>query len=88
MIIKPASELRNKFREISELTKAGETIFLTRNGSGDMVVMSQDSYDRILDMLSLYKHLADGERDVREGRVHTSAEVYSEIQDALKAKKQ
>jgi len=40
-LIKPISDLRNKANEISELArKSNEPIFITRNGEGDMVVMS------------------------------------------------
>ena len=83
MVIKPASELRNNFRQISELVQDGETIFLTRNGSGDMVVMSQEQYSKIADMLELYNHLSFGEKDLRNGNTKTSAEVYSEIDKLL-----
>ncbi len=40
-IIRPVSDLRNNFNEISELCHAGnEPVFITRQGKGDMVVMS------------------------------------------------
>jgi hypothetical protein len=38
--IRPSSEIRNKYGEISALCKStGEPIFLTMNGTGDLVVM-------------------------------------------------
>jgi len=40
-VIKPISDLRNKANEISDLAhKLNEPIFITKNGEGDMVVMS------------------------------------------------
>jgi len=40
-LIRPISDLRNRAMEISELChKEGQPVFITRNGKGDMVVMS------------------------------------------------
>ena len=45
-IIKPISDLRNNFAEISRIVhETGEPIFLTKNGYGDMVVMSIETYE-------------------------------------------
>lgn len=39
----PISELRNKSTEISNPARSsGEPVFITKNGEGDMVVMSMD----------------------------------------------
>ena len=46
--IRPVSDLRNKFAEISEDVHAsGRPVILTRNGRGDMVVMSIESFERL-----------------------------------------
>ena len=67
MVIKPSSELRNNYRQISELVNSGETVFLTKNGTGDMVLMSQALYDRMTSMMQLYSDLAISERQLRNG---------------------
>ena len=44
--IRPISDLRNNFTEISRIVhEAGEPVFLTKNGYGDMVVMSVEQYE-------------------------------------------
>lgn len=44
--IRPVSDLRNNFAEISKLVhETGEPLFLTKNGYGDMVVMSIEAYE-------------------------------------------
>lgn len=44
-IIKPISDLRNKANEISMLVHTSqEPIFITKNGEGNMVVMSMAHY--------------------------------------------
>jgi len=43
--IRPISDLRNKFTDISRIVHEGkEPVFLTKNGYGDMVLMSLDDY--------------------------------------------
>ncbi|WP_061212939.1 type II toxin-antitoxin system Phd/YefM family antitoxin [Syntrophomonas wolfei] len=44
--IRPISDLRNNFTEISRIVHEGkEPVFLTKNGYGDMVVMSIEQYE-------------------------------------------
>ncbi|HTK82723.1 MAG TPA: type II toxin-antitoxin system Phd/YefM family antitoxin [Bacteroidota bacterium] len=58
-IIKPISDLRNKANRISELAhKSGEPIFITKNGEGDMVVMSMAQYSKLQLKLELFSKLA------------------------------
>ncbi len=58
-IIKPISDLRNNFNEISDIVhKEKEPVFITKNGQGDMVVMSIESYDLIQKKLELFSKLS------------------------------
>ena len=66
-IIKPISDLRNKFNEISEIChKEGEPIYLTKNGKGDLVVMSITAYEKKEAMLELYQKLSIAEQQSRD----------------------
>jgi prevent-host-death family protein len=76
MIIKPASELRNNFTGISRIVHdKNEPIFLTRNGSGDMVVMSMEQYNASVARLELYEKLTRSEADSDNNRVRPWEEV-------------
>jgi len=58
-VIKPISDLRNKSNEISELAhNSDEPIFITKNGEGDMVVMSMTHYGKMQLKLELFSKLA------------------------------
>ena len=58
-VIKPISDLRNKANEISDLAhKSKEPIFITKNGVGDMVVMSMAQYGQLQLKLELFSKLA------------------------------
>lgn len=69
-IIKPISDLRNKAREISDLVhRSKEPVFITRNGEGDMVVVSMAHYRQLQTKIELLaklgvarSQLAAGER--------------------------
>ena len=58
-VIKPISDLRNKSNEISEIAhNSDEPIFITKNGEGDLVVMSMAYYSKIQLKLELFSKLA------------------------------
>ena len=49
MTILPSTSLRNQYNEISEKCKqTGEPIYLTKNGEGDLVVMSVEAFEKHL----------------------------------------
>ncbi len=66
--IRPISDLRNKSQEISRIChETGEPVFITKNGEGDLVVMSLAAYERAEARLELYRMLDEAEEDVRGG---------------------
>jgi prevent-host-death family protein len=66
--IRPISDLRNKAQEISAIChKSDEPVFITKNGEGDLVVMSIAAYERDQARLELYRLLEEAESDVRAG---------------------
>lgn len=61
--IRPVSDLRNKFAEISrDVHESGKPVFLTKNGSGDMVVMSMEAYEHLQFESEVYASLLEAER--------------------------
>ena len=61
-LIRPISDLRNRAMEISELCHSeDQPVFITRNGRGDLVVMSQAHYERIQSLLDVYQKLGEAE---------------------------
>lgn len=58
-VIKPISDLRNKSNEISEIAhNSDEPIFITKNGEGDLVLMSMAYYSKLQLKLDLFSKLA------------------------------
>lgn len=63
-IIKPISDLRNNFNKISdECHKNSEPVFITKNGQGDLVVMSIALYDKQQALIELYQKLSEAESE-------------------------
>ena len=59
-LIRPISDLRNRAMEISELCHSeDQPVFITRNGRGDLVVMSQAHYERLQSLLDVYQKLGE-----------------------------
>ena len=65
--IRPITDLRNT-NEISEIAhKSREPIFITKNGYGDLVVMSIETYERQMALVEVYKKLSEAEAELESG---------------------
>ena len=63
----PIRDLR-KCAEISEMCKrTNEPIFVTRNGYGDMVIMSVNTYEERLAQNEIYEQVMAAEEEVKNG---------------------
>ena len=62
--IRPVSDLRNNYADISKTVhETQQPVFLTRNGYGDMVVMSMEAYENLRFESEVYSKLAEAERE-------------------------
>ena len=60
--IRPVSDLRNSFAEISRVVhQSDEPVILTRNGYGDMVVLSYEVYEKLQYELGISAKLREAE---------------------------
>lgn len=67
-IIKPISDLRNKSNEISKLAHdSNEPIYITKNGEGDLVVMSMNHYSKMQLKLDLFSKLSVAQKQKSAG---------------------
>ena len=70
----PIRDLKNT-SEISALCRASaEPIFITKNGYGDMVIMSMETYEKYLYLQDVYTKLDTAEKDIAEGRTRDARE--------------
>ena len=85
--IRPVSDLRNHFAEITKEVQASkEPVFLTKNGVGSIVVMSMEAYEEGRYESEVYDKLKEAEiqsLETRERRTHE--DVMSAAQRRLDA---
>jgi prevent-host-death family protein len=76
--IRPISDLRNNANKISEFCRSTrEPVFITRNGTGDMVVMSVETFERREAQLELYAKLAEAEAEAARGETGLDFEKFA-----------
>ena len=77
MIIKPTTALRKEFGEITRICKEkAEPVFLTKNGEGELVIMSLETFTKREAILDLRFKLMEAEQQRLSGtRTYTTAEV-------------
>lgn len=77
----PIKELKNT-AEISELChKTDEPVYITKNGYGDMVIMSIETYENTMQHIKMYHELALSELQVKEGRVKDAKESLAAMKE-------
>ena len=71
----PIRDLKNT-AAISELChETDEPIYVTKNGYGDMVIMSMDRYEKMSKRLEMYESLILSEQQIKDGRVLDALEA-------------
>lgn len=65
----PIRDLKNTSKISQMCAATSDPIFVTKNGYGDMVIMSMKAYEEKMYMLDVYSKLAEAETQVTEGKV-------------------
>ena len=83
--IKSSAELRNNYNEISTFChNYPEPVFITKNGKGDLAVMSIETYEMLTNRFELYGLLKEGLDDVATGNTKPLSEAISDIRSRRK----
>ena len=83
--IRPVSDLRNNFAEISKTVhETGQPVFLTKNGFGDMVVLSMEAYENLQFESEVYTKLQEAEREAElTDTRYSSKDILKAMREAL-----
>lgn len=82
--IRPSADLRNKYNEISDYCHTySEPIFITKNGKGDLAVLSIETYEKLCGKLELYNLLNTGLESEAKGEISDFDDAISDIRKGL-----
>ena len=74
--IRSSADLRNSYNEISTFChNYSEPVFITKNGKGDLAVMSIESYENLVGKFQLYGLIQKGLTDIAEGKTRPFSEA-------------
>ena len=75
----PIKDLKNT-SEISDMCKkTKEPIYITKNGYGDMVIMSMDTYEETMKQLSMYRDIEISEQQIEKGQIKDARQALREL---------
>ena len=78
--IRSSADLRNNYNENSTFChNYAEPVFITKNGKGDLAVMSIETYEALTSRFELYAKIQEGLDDVAAGRTRPWDEVKAEL---------
>jgi len=78
--IRPITDLRNT-NEISEICNSkNEPVFITKNGYGDLVIMSIATYESMLETAATDAAIAEAEAEYsKDGKFHNAKDALSSL---------
>ena len=83
--IRSSADLRNKYNEISNFCHDySEPVFITKNGKGDLAVMSIEAYERLMGRFELYGFIQEGLDDIATDNTRPFSEAISDIRGRRK----
>jgi PHD/YefM family antitoxin component YafN of YafNO toxin-antitoxin module len=78
--IKSSADLRNGYNEISSFCHTySEPVFITKNGKGDLAVMSIETYEQLVGKMELYGLLQEGVLDIQDGNTRDFSDAMADI---------
>ena len=84
-MIRPVSDLRNNFADISKTVhETAQPVFLTKNGYGDMVVLSMEAFENLQFESEVYCKLQEAEREAElTAQRYSSKDVLKAMRDVI-----
>ena len=85
IIIKPIFDLRTKLSEISKIVhETRKPVYLTKNGYGDMVLMSMEAYQDMMEENEIYLKMKESEiyAELNSKRLTTS-DVFDDMHEFI-----
>lgn len=83
--IRSSADLRNNYNEISTFChNYTEPVFITKNGKGDLAVMSIEAYEEMTSRFELYGLIKEGLDDMADGNTRPFYDAMSDLRSRRK----
>ncbi len=84
-MIRPVSDLRNNFADISKTVhETSKPVFLTKNGYGDMVVLSMEAFENLQFESEVYFKLQEAEKQAEiTNQRFSQKEILKSLQEVI-----
>jgi len=79
----PIKDLKNTAAISQMCSESSEPIYITKNGYGDMVLMSMKAYEEKMLMQDVYTKLAQAELDLQQGNVQDAKAALQELRESI-----
>jgi len=81
---KPSSIIRSDYNAFSSMChEMDEPILITRNGESDLVVMSHDAYNSMIDRMKLTIELMEADYNLNEASTMPASQVFSDLREMI-----
>ena len=75
----PIRDLKNTSEISAMCNSSNEPVFITKNGYGDMVVMSMETYEKIMFVHDVDEKLSEAEEAISKGEVRDARKALSDL---------
>ena len=83
--IKPVTYLKSRAADLlKQINETHRPVIITQNGEPRAVLQDPESYENMRNAIGLLKLISQGEIDVRNGRINSHEDVFSDIENSLK----
>lgn len=77
----PIKDLKNTAEISAMCHQSNDPVFITKNGYGDMVIMSMEAYEREFFLLNVQRKLQEAQKDVAEGKTEDAKTALQRIRE-------
>lgn len=86
--IRPVSYLKSRAADLlQQLNETHRPVIITQNGEPRAIIQDPESFERMRTAIGLMKLLAQGEKDVRLGKLYEHEKVFREVSKSLRLQK-
>ena len=85
--IKSVTYLKSKAADLlNQINETQRPVIITQNGEPRAVLQDPKSYENMRNTIGILKLVAQGESDIKDGKVRTQEDVFKDIEKKLKEK--